>query len=280
MQYRDKLGELRMSVVAEDTIAFAHRLADAAGEVIRPYFRARIDVADKRPVVDGRPVFDPVTEADKGAEAAIRAIIRRERPADGILGEEYGEETGTSGLRWVLDPVDGTRAFITGRHEWGSLIALESGGRPVLGILDQPILRERFVGANGRTNLHSRSGETHVATRKGVDLSEAILCATHPDAYFSQSEQTAFKRLEREVRMSRWGGDCYIFAALALGFVDLIVESTFNRWDVAALIPVVKGAGGVITDWQGGDCSAGGQILAAGDARIHAQAIKLLNAGP
>jgi histidinol phosphatase-like enzyme (inositol monophosphatase family) len=267
-----------MTAVDDDTIAFAHRLADAAGAVIRPYFRVRLDVADKRPIVDGRPVFDPVTEADKGAEAAIRAIIKRERPADGILGEEYGEEQGTSGLRWVLDPVDGTRAFITGRHEWGSLIALERHGRAVLGVLDQPILRERYVGANGRTLMHTPDGHAPLHTRACATLADAILCATHPDAFFAPGEAAAFARVARAVRMSRWGGDCYIFAALALGFVDLIVETTFHRWDVAALIPIVEGAGGVITDWQGGDCSAGGQILAAGDARVHAQALEMLNA--
>src|SRR5437762_10400891 len=130
------------------TIAFAHQLANAAGEVIRSYFRQRIDILDKRMLVDGKAVFDPVTAADKNAEEAIRAIIERERPEDGILGEEHGEKPSRNGLRWVLDPVDGTRAFITGRHEWGSLIALERDGRPVLGILDQPWLRERFVGVS------------------------------------------------------------------------------------------------------------------------------------
>ena len=142
--------------VPPQTIAFAHQLADTSGEVIRPYFRQRLDVTDKRPIVHGQPVFDPVTEADKNAEKAIRALIERERPDDGILGEEFGEKTGTNGLRWVLDPVDGTRAFINGRHEWGSLIALEDNERAVLGIIDQPWIGERFVGANGKTELHFR----------------------------------------------------------------------------------------------------------------------------
>jgi myo-inositol-1(or 4)-monophosphatase len=266
-----------MTTVDDEAIAFAHRLADAAGEVIRPYFRAGIDVVDKRPIIGGKPVFDPVTEADKNAETAIRSIIRRERPSDGILGEEWGEEPGSSGYRWVLDPVDGTRGFITGRHEWGSLIALEFGNHPILGVMDQPVLRERFVGANGVTHLHTGGAKARLQTRRCESLADAILCATHPDAYFSDGEQAAFRRVEREVRMTRWGGDCYIFAAMALGFVDLIIESTFNRWDVAALIPIVEGAGGVITNWQGGDCSAGGQILAAGDAQIHAATMDRLN---
>lgn len=266
-----------MPIIDDETIAFAHRLADAAGDVIRPYFRARIDVVDKRPVVGGKPIFDPVTEADKNAEVAIRALIRRERPQDGILGEEFGEEHGTSGWRWVLDPVDGTRGFITGRHEWGSLIALEYDGRPVLGVIDQPVLGERFVGAGGKAWLQTREGSAPLACRKDIALEDAILCATHPDGYFSEGERELFGRVGSRVRMTRWGGDCYLFAALALGFVDLIIESAFNRWDVAALIPVVEGAGGVITNWQGADCSAGGQVLAAGDVRLHAQAMELLN---
>jgi myo-inositol-1(or 4)-monophosphatase len=265
-----------MTEVDSATIAFANRLADAAGAVIRPYFRQRIDVADKRPILDGKPVFDPVTEADKNAETAIRAIIDRERPEDGILGEEHGEKKGTNGLRWVLDPVDGTRTFIAGRHEWGCLIALEKDSRPILGIIDQPVLGERFVGANGRAELHSGGAVTPLRTRTGTQMADAILCATHPDAFYGEGERPAFRRVERAVRMTRWGGDCYIFGALALGFVDLIVETTFHRWDVAALIPVVEGAGGVITNWQGGDCSAGGQVLAAGDARLHAEAMTLL----
>jgi myo-inositol-1(or 4)-monophosphatase len=265
--------------VPADTIAFAHRLADAAGATILPYFRQRIAVANKPMMIEGRAVFDPVTEADKGAEKAIRAIIAAERPDDGILGEEFGETPGRNGLRWVLDPVDGTRAFINGRHEWGSLIALEENGRPVLGILDQPSIGERFVGANGTAELHFRGATTPLHVRQCENLSGAILCATHPDGYFSKTERDAFRRVQRAVKMTRWGGDCYIFGTMALGFTDLIVESAFKRWDVAALIPLIEGAGGIITDWQGGDCSAGGQCVAAGDKRIHTAALELLNDG-
>jgi myo-inositol-1(or 4)-monophosphatase len=256
------------------TIRFANKLADTAGEVIRPYFRQHIEVTDKG-LAKGS-VFDPVTAADKGAEQAIRAIIERERPNDGILGEEFPEKRSVNGFRWVLDPVDGTRAFITGRHEWGSLIALEENGRAVLGILDQPVLRERFTGVNGETALVAGNQRTSLRVKSCADLSEAVLCATHPDAYFSPSEGEAFRRVQRAVRMTRFGGDCYLFGVLALGLIDVIVETNFNRWDVAALIPIVEGAGGIITNWQGGSCAHGGQILAAGDARLHEQAMKLL----
>jgi histidinol phosphatase-like enzyme (inositol monophosphatase family) len=260
--------------IDDDTIAFAHRLAAAAGAIIRPYFRRRIEIADKGAAANA--AFDPVTAADKEAEQAIRAIIERERPEDGILGEEFGEKPSRNERRWVLDPVDGTRGFITGRHEWGTLIALEENERPVLGLIDQPVLRERFLGVNGEANMLTEGKQMKLAVRPCAGLSDAILCATHPNAYFSAEERAGLTRIERRVRMSRYGGDCYVFAALALGFVDLIVESTFNRWDVAALIPVVEGAGGVITNWQGDSCEHGGQILAAGDARIHAQALQLL----
>jgi histidinol phosphatase-like enzyme (inositol monophosphatase family) len=258
--------------VDEKLIAFAGRLADASGAVIRPFFRQRIDVAHK----PGMRAFDPVTEADKGAERAIRAIIERDRPDDGILGEEYGEKPGKSGLRWVLDPVDGTRAFITGRHEWGSLIALEDKEVPVLGILDQPVLGERYLGVNGRSVLLEGEKRTPLKVRECASLKDAILCATDPSVYFSPEQQAAFGRVREAVRMTRFGGDCYLFAALALGFVDIIIEAGFNRWDVAALIPLVEGAGGIITSWDGGHCRDGKTILACGDRRVHEEAIKLL----
>jgi len=261
--------------VDEKMIAFANRLADASGAVIRPFFRQRIDVAHK----PGVHAFDPVTEADKGAERAIRAIIDRDRPQDAILGEEYGEKA--AGLsankwRWVLDPVDGTRGFITGRHEWGSLIALEHDQVPVLGILDQPVLGERFIGVNGRSVLVQGETRTPLKVRECAELKDAILCVTDPFSYFTPNQAIAFDRVSKAARMTRYSGDCYLFAALTLGFVDLIIEAGFKRWDVAALIPLVEGAGGIITSWDGGDCRDGATILACGDKRIHEQAMKLL----
>ena len=261
-------------MIDAETVAFAHRLADAAGETIRPYFRRRIDIDDKGAAKGS--IFDPVTAADREAERAIRAIVERERPADGILGEEFGEKKGTSGRRWVLDPVDGTRAFINGRHEWGSLIALEERGRPVLGVIDQPVLGERFVGVNGSAVLHEKGRTTPLHVRECAGLADAILCCTHPYAYFEAGERAAFRRVSGAVKMSRFGGDCYIFGLLAMGFCDVIVESHFHRWDVAALIPVVEGAGGIITNWQGGSPHEGGQCVASGDKRVHDETLKLL----
>jgi myo-inositol-1(or 4)-monophosphatase len=253
------------------TIAFAHRLADASGEAIRPYFRQRIEVSNKL-----QDAFDPVTEADKGGERAIRALIDAERPDDAILGEEYGEKPGTSGWRWVLDPVDGTRCFITGRHEWGSLIALEQAEVPVLGILDQPVLGERFIAVNGKAELHQSGRVTPLRVRDCADVSDAILCATDPSAYMNAEQQAAFDRVKAKARLTRYHGDCYIFAMLAMGFIDLIVEGAFRRWDVAAILPLVECAGGVISNWQGEPWRDGDALLASGDARLHAQAIALL----
>lgn len=259
--------------VDDRLVQFAHRLADASGAVIRPFFRQRIEVAHK----PGKYLFDPVTEADQGAERAIRAIIERDRPDDAILGEEYGERPGTSGWRWVLDPVDGTRAFITGRHEWGSLIALEKDGAPVLGILDQPVLGERFIGVNGRSTLVTGESRTPLKVRECADLSEAVLCATDPSSYMDAQQQAAFARVKAAARLTRYHGDCYIFAMLAMGFVDLVIEGPLNRWDIAAVIPLIEGAGGIVTDWNGAPWRDGGKVLACGDARVHAQAVALLN---
>ena len=261
-------------LVDDSTIAFAQTLADAAGAVIRPYFRQRIEVVDKG-LAKGA-VFDPVTAADKGAEEAMRAIIEKERPADGILGEEFGEKPSANGLTWVLDPVDGTRAFIAGRYEWGSLIGLEQNGMAVLGIIDQPVLHERFIGTNANAEFITSEGRTKLNVRPCASLKEAILCATHPDAYFTPAEQEAFQRVKRVTRMTRFAGDCYLFGLLSLGFIDLIIESSLHRWDVSALIPVVEGAGGIITNWHGESCANGGQVIAAGDPRVHEETIKML----
>lgn len=257
------------------TVAFAHRLADASGAVIRPYFRKRIEVHDKGKT-GPKPVFDPVTEADRNAEDAIRALIRAERPDDAILGEEHGHVPGTSGFTWILDPIDGTRAFITGRPTWGTLIALCEGDEPVLGIIDQPVLRERFVGYPGRAEIFTAEGREALHVRPCASLSQAVVSTTHPWAYFSRPQKAAFEEICATARLSYFGGDCYAYALLAMGFIDVIVEGRLAPWDVAALIPVIENAGGIVTDWQGRPFTNGGAVIAAGDPRVHAEVVKML----
>lgn len=261
-----------MNLPDQDTISFAHRLADLAGAVIRPYFRKRLEIIDK-----GKTGFDPVTRADREAEAAMRELIRRERPDDGVLGEEHGTEPGRNGFRWVLDPIDGTRAFITGRPTWGTLIALEENGRRILGIIDQPVLRERFVGYERVAQFCSPEGETPLRTRSCAALADAAVSTTHPWGYFTASERTGFEILCARTRMSYFGGDCYAYGLLAMGHIDLIVEASLAAWDVAALIPIVENAGGVFTDWNGAAVGEGGRIIAAGDQRVHAEAVEILS---
>jgi histidinol phosphatase-like enzyme (inositol monophosphatase family) len=256
----------------DSRLAFAHRLADAAGELIRPYFCKRIEVTDKGPA----GFYDPVTEADRRAEETIRELIRTHYPQDGILGEEFGEVPGTSGYRWVLDPIDGTRAFIAGQPLWGTLIALEHGGKPVLGVLDQPFLRERFVGTDVQTIFSHAGGTFNLRTRGCSSLADAVICTTHPMLHFGEREREQYFRVERACRLSRYGGDCYAYALIAMGFVDLVIETDLKRWDVAAILPIIEGAGGVVSDWNGDPITGGGNIIAAGDARVHAQAVKML----
>jgi myo-inositol-1(or 4)-monophosphatase len=253
-------------------LGFAHRLADAAGDVIRPYFRASTAVTNK----GSAGIFDPVTEADRRAEETIRDLIRETFPQDGILGEEFGDQPGSTGYRWVIDPIDGTRAFIAGQPLWGTLIGLEEDEEPVAGILDQPFLRERFIGMDGAAQLRTTAGSAALRTRKCAWLGEAVICTTHPIAHFTDAERERFAIVEQASRLSRYGGDCYGYGLLAMGCIDLVVEARLAYWDIAPLIPIVEGAGGILTDWQGRPWRAGANVLAAGDARVHAKAVSLL----
>ena len=263
-----------LSVSELNTLStFACELADAAGQVILPYFRRPLSI-DNKQTAGG---FDPVTEADKRAEEAIRALIRKRYPEHGVLGEEYGFEPGSSGLTWVIDPIDGTRAFMCGMAQWGTLIALNDGTRPVIGVLDQPYTGERWLGAGG-TSHFMRSGGPQQAlqSRRGVPLAQATLSTTSPVGYFDDSEQKAFWALSAATRLTRFGGDCYGYGLLALGCIDIIVESSLKAWDVQALIPIVEGAGGVVTDWQGRPCPEGGQVVACGDPALLPQVLQVL----
>ena len=222
-------------------LALAESLADAAGAVVRGYFRQKI-------VVDDKSDLTPVTVADREAEVAMRRLIEERFPTHGIIGEEHGWLRPDAEHVWVLDPIDGTKSFISGIPLFGTLIALTHRGRPVLGIIDQPILRERWLGAVGRaTTLNGAA----VRTRPCASLAAATLFATAPEIMFKGADAEGFTRLRGAVKLARYGADCYAYAQLASGFIDLVVEGGLKPYDYCALVPVIEGAGGVITDWQG-----------------------------
>jgi len=253
--------------MTDDDIALANRLADAAGEAIRPFFRARF-------MLETKADKSPVTEADRAAEAAIRAILARERPDDGVNGEEYGVDRPDAARIWGLDPIDGTRAFIAGRPLFGTLIALLEEGKPVLGIIDQPIARDRWVGVAGRgTTLNGVAA--HIRACSALD--RANLATTGP-SYFAADKLAAFERLRGRAGDILWGGDCHNYGLLASGHLDLVVESGLKLHDFAALVPVVEGAGGRMTDWQGRslDAASNGDVIAAGDPALIERVVEAL----
>ena len=252
-------------------IPFAHMLADAARQAILPHFREAVDIENKKPDA----AFDPVTEADRGAERAMRELIALHHPTHGVLGEEYGETRSQDGWSWTLDPVDGTRAFIAGLPLWGTLIALAYEGRPVIGVIDQAFLDERYVGAPGFAEVTARGVTTPLKVRACGHLNEATIATTDP-FLFDGAEAGGFEMVRRTSRLQRYGCDCYAYAMLAAGRMDLVIESGLKPWDVQALIPVIEGAGGMVTDWRGRPSWMGGQIIAAGDARAHEQALVAL----
>jgi histidinol phosphatase-like enzyme (inositol monophosphatase family) len=261
-------------IAGREAAGLAHRLADAAGRVILPRFRTPLEIVNK-----ANTAFDPVTEADRAAERAMRDILAAERPEDGILGEEYEAKSSRNGLTWVLDPVDGTRAFIAGIPVWGTLIALNDDGRPILGMIDQPYLRERYWGYGGEARALSPDGEKSIRTRKCASLGAAILSTTTPEMFKPGAERDAFEQVAAACRFIRFGCDCYAYAMLAAGLIDLVVESALQPYDIQAPMALVEAAGGVVTDWRGGPAQNGGQCIAAGDPAVHEQALELLQAG-
>ena len=270
-------------MTAVDFAAFVDRLAQVSGEVILPFFRSAIGAEDK----SSGGVFDPVTEADRGAESAMRRLISQTFPAHGVIGEEYGSDRPEAEYVWVLDPVDGTKSFISGLPTWGTLIGLMHHGRAVYGMMAQPFTRERYYGDGNRAKLrtlgHSRTeappSEWTTRTlhaRPCGSLSEATLATTSPHLIVGEGDLAAFRRVEDKVRLTRYGGDCYAYCALATGSIDLVIETGLKPHDVVALAPIIEGAGGVMTTWDGDRPEQGGRIIAAGDRRVYDEARALL----
>ncbi|SHJ07180.1 histidinol-phosphatase, inositol monophosphatase family [Palleronia salina] len=257
-----------------DLQAVAHALADAARpETLRHFRSAGLGATNK-----DATGFDPVTEGDRAAERAMRDVLARLRPDDGILGEEFGQSHGTTGLTWVLDPIDGTRAYLSGTPSWGVLVAVSDADGPILGLIDQPFTGERFLGGPDGATLSDRSGDRPLRASGRTDLSDAILFTTFPEIG-TASERSAFERVRDRVRLTRYGLDCYAYALLAMGQIDLVIEAGLQSYDIQGPLAVVRGAGGIVTDWRGGPAHEGGQVIAAATPELHAAALELLGDG-
>lgn len=252
-------------------VATAHAMADAARAAILPHFR-RGGLGTVSKEADS---YDPVTIADRAAEAAMRAVLAVERPDDAILGEEEGAQAGSTGLTWVLDPIDGTRGFVSGTPTWGVLIALCDVDGPIYGIIDQPYIGERFEGGFGRSSVVGPLGEAALGVSTSYSLAETTLFTTFPEVG-SDIERRAFEAVRDRVQLVRYGCDCYAYALLAAGQIDLVIEAGLQSYDIAAPVAVVQAAGGVITDWDGGPVHEGGRAIAAASPALHAEALALL----
>jgi myo-inositol-1(or 4)-monophosphatase len=258
-------------MTAIDFAAFVEELATVSGETIRPFFRTALGVENK----SRSGGFDPVTAADRAAEAAMRALIKKTFPEHGILGEEFEAERPDAEYVWVLDPIDGTKSFICGLPAWGTLIALTRRGEPIYGMMHQPFTREQFTGDGSAARYRGPAGDRALRARPCAALADAVLLTTSP-LLMQEADRRAFCRVEEAAQLSRYGGDCYAYCMLAAGHVDLVIETELKPYDVLPLIPIIEGAGGIVTTWDNGRPHAGGKIIAAGDKRVHAQAMELL----
>jgi myo-inositol-1(or 4)-monophosphatase len=260
------------SIVARDDAfaTFALQAAMAAGAAILPHFRAPIDVEDK----GGARGYDPVTEADRAAEAVIRAAIASRYPDHGIHGEEHGRLAGPSPFTWVIDPIDGTRSFIVGHLHWATLIALNDGQRPRVGVTHQPFVGESFVAANGVSTWRRGAEQRTLRTRRCARIEDAVVATTDPRHFKTDRQVHAYAAATDGARLVRYGGDCYCYTQVAMGLVDIAIETGLQAYDIQALIPLIENAGGVVSNWEGGSCHDGGDVLACGDRRLHAELLR------
>ncbi len=255
---------------AIDFSSFVDQLASVSGDTILPFFRTTLAIENKK--TGG---FDPVTAADRAAENAMRALIRKNFPGHGIIGEEYGNERSDAEYVWVLDPIDGTKSFIAGMTAWGTLIGLMRFGEPVFGMMHQPFIGERFSGDGGAAHYSGRTGKRELRVRACAGLSDALLFTTSP-LLMDEKDRAIFKRVEDKVKLSRYGGDCYAYCMLAAGQIDLVIETEIKPHDIIPLIPIITGAGGLVTTWENGPAQDGGRIVVAGDKRVHKAALEML----
>ncbi|GJM01840.1 MAG: histidinol-phosphatase [Rhodomicrobium sp.] len=274
----------------DEFLSLFHEAADESGRIIRPFFRGAFSVDHK----EGKGVFDPVTEADRAGEKVIRELVLSRFPDHSFVGEEMGEITGTSAYRWIVDPIDGTRSFIIGSPLWGSLIGLTYENTPLMGMMNQPYVNERFWGLPGGAFWQKGDVVQRLSVGTKTQLSDAVITTTCPDLFATKDDLSKFETLRARCRMTRFGGDCYSYCLLALGAVDLVVETGLQDYDIAPLIPIVTEAGGIVSDWQGNKlglgggskgassdegilAKTGGQVIAASTAALHEAALLSLN---
>ena len=262
-------GELR------ELLVFAIRIAEETGPIALRYFRAPLDVQNK---LSGTGFFDPVTRADQEIETFLRHAIAQRFPAHGIIGEEHGTTHGESALRWVIDPIDGTRSFISGSTAWGTLLGLMHQDTPIAGVVHVPYIGETFYGSRDGAWMKHKGECRRMQTRATSTLADAILCCTHPATIIGHAETRGFQRVADASRMLRYGGDCYSFCMLSLGQVDLVIDGSLQPYDIIPLMPIIEAAGGVVTDAAGNNAQHGGLIVAAANPALHEQALALMNA--
>lgn len=255
-----------------EALAFAQQAVQGAGEIALRYFRQPLEIGDK----PGRGSFDPVTRADCEVEAYLREALGRRCPEFGILGEEQGLTPGSTGVNWIIDPIDGTKAFISGFPTWGILLGLQQKEQVLAGLMFQPVTGELFYGSAAGAFLRRKGRKTPLKTRQQSTLSQALLYCTHESMFANADNLAAFRRVAARARLQRFGGDCYAYCMLALGQIDLVIEDTMQPYDIAPLIPIVEAAGGVVTDARGKSPAAGGFVVAAANRRLHEEVLALL----
>ena len=271
---RDKTDSNNNITDLSDYEAVLHDIADCSSKVILPFFRSKLEVQEKH----DKGIYDPVTEADRGAEKVMRELITERFPDHGIVGEEFPNKDPDADMCWVFDPIDGTRAFIIGAPTWGTLIGLSRKGEPQLGMMNQPFTGERFWGgANGAYyRNHDDRKATTLATSSVTELDKAVLSSTAPEHFAEQEAWQKFQLLSEKTRMTRYGYDCYAYCLLAMGLVDIVAEAGLAIYDIAPLVPIVRAAGGVVTTWDNGDPTNGGAILASANQELHDKALNAL----
>ncbi len=274
------LGQINGEAMTDNSIdnidlflATAHEMADLSAGKILPFFRREFSVLHK----DGKGIFDPVTDADRKSEEVIRSHLAEKWPDHSIIGEEFGQDIKDDNHCWIIDPIDGTRAFVLGSPLWGTLIGLSFKDRPLIGMMNQPFTGERFWASPQGAFARWGGAETILKTRDCPNLSEAVITTTCPDLFATDADRAKFDELRSQCRMTRYGGDCYNYCLLAMGTVDLIVESGLAPYDIAPLIPLIEQSGGIITTWTGESAANGGQIIAAGSKQLHEKALALLS---